>query len=186
MPLIPTTPKDRVILGLMTFGPEASTGARVTDLAEFGRCLDRFQERGYNEVDTARVYVGHAQEAFTRAAGWKDRGLTLATKFKYPDTLGDNQAAKVAESLETSLSELGTDCVDVGFPVVFVSFRLVFLILFLFLCLDPEGREGRYRRQGHDSEILLSVSLWSSSSSSSLPDLLHTLFPPLPPPLFML
>ncbi|KAI0972160.1 aflatoxin B1 aldehyde reductase member 3 [Xylaria arbuscula] len=113
MPLIPTSPRDRIILGLMTFGPDADAGARITDVNEFRRVLDRFQERGYNEVDTARVYTARKQEAFTREAGWKDRGLTLATKFQYPGADGDNAPAKIAESLETSLSELGTDCVDI-------------------------------------------------------------------------
>ncbi|KAI8630034.1 aflatoxin B1 aldehyde reductase member 2 [Xylariaceae sp. FL1651] len=112
MPLITPT-NNRIILGLMTFGPDASTGARITDLSEFKRCLDRFQERGYNEVDTARVYTGRQQEAFTREAGWKERGLTLATKFQYPGADGDNKADKIVNSLETSLKELGTDCVDI-------------------------------------------------------------------------
>jgi aflatoxin B1 aldehyde reductase len=114
MPLIASAPNDRIILGLMTFGPDASTGARITDVSEFKRCLDRFQERGYNEVDTARVYTGRKQEAFTREAGWKERGLTLATKFQYPSYDGDNGADKLAESLEISLKDLGTDCVDVS------------------------------------------------------------------------
>jgi aflatoxin B1 aldehyde reductase len=114
MPLLPlSTGNPRVILGLMTFGPVEKDGARITDVKVFGQVLDRFQERGYNEVDTARVYVGGAQEAFTREAGWKDRGLTLATKVKYPSADGDHVAQKVVESVETSLKELGTDCVDV-------------------------------------------------------------------------
>jgi aflatoxin B1 aldehyde reductase len=113
-PLIANAPTDRVILGLMTFGPNAADGARITDPAEYGKVLDLFQSRGYNEVDTARVYVGAQQEAFTREAGWKDRGLTLATKIKYPNQLGSNTAEKVVESLNTSLKELGTDCVDVS------------------------------------------------------------------------
>ncbi|KAI0479974.1 aflatoxin B1 aldehyde reductase member 3 [Xylaria cf. heliscus] len=112
MPLIPGNPRDRIILGLMTFGPDAATGARITELDEFKRVLDRFQERGYNEVDTARVYTGTKQEAFTRDAGWKDRGLTLATKFRYPAD-GDNSAEKVTQSLEYSLKELGSDTVDI-------------------------------------------------------------------------
>lgn len=74
--------------------------------------LDLLQKRGYNEVDTARVYVSRKQEAFTREVGWKERGLTLATKVQYPNTPGDNTADKVVESVETSLKELGTDCVD--------------------------------------------------------------------------
>ncbi|KAL0942986.1 aflatoxin b1 aldehyde reductase member 2 [Colletotrichum truncatum] len=113
MPLVASNPKDRIILGLMTFGPKESDGARITDLGTFNKALDVFQTRGYNEVDTARVYVGRQQEAFTREAKWKERGLTLATKVQYPGTLGDHAASKVIESVETSLKELGTDCVDI-------------------------------------------------------------------------
>lgn len=114
MPLIASAPQNRIILGLMTFGPDESKGARITDVNEFNRCLDTFQARGYNEVDTARVYIDGQQEAFTKQTNWKERGLTLATKFKYPAQAGGYQAAKVVESLETSLKELGTDCVDVS------------------------------------------------------------------------
>ncbi|KAL1858805.1 hypothetical protein VTK73DRAFT_7793 [Phialemonium thermophilum] len=112
-PLVAQSPTGRVILGLMTFGPDESAGARITDINEYGKVLDLFQSRGYNEVDTARVYVGTKQEAFTREAGWKKRGLTLATKIHYPRTPGANTHDKVIESLETSLQELGTDCVDI-------------------------------------------------------------------------
>lgn len=111
-PLIVQSP-TRVILGLMTFGPDEDKGARVTDIGEYNQVLDLFQSRGYNEVDTARVYVGGKQEAFTREARWKERGLTLATKVKYPSQPGDNAGDKVIESVETSLKELGTDCIDV-------------------------------------------------------------------------
>ena len=112
-PLIATTsPKPRVILGLMTFGKDTSTGARITDVDEFGKVLDLFQSRGYNEVDTARLYVGGTQEAFTREAGWKDRGLTLATKIQYPTTYGMNTYEGVLKSADLSLKELGTECVD--------------------------------------------------------------------------
>jgi len=112
MPLIASRPTNRVILGLMTFGPSEADGARVTDINEFNKVLDIFQSRGYNEVDTARVYIGKQQEAFTREARWKERGLTLATKIQYPGQPGANQHDKVIESFETSLKELGTDCVD--------------------------------------------------------------------------
>lgn len=116
MPLIAATgAKPRVILGLMTFGPDESAGARITDIGETNRIVDRFQERGYNEVDTARVYIKGQQEAFTRETRWKDRGLTLATKVKYPAEAGGNAAPKVVESVETSLKELGTDVIDVSF-----------------------------------------------------------------------
>lgn len=114
MPLIASSPKDRIILGLMTFGPEGEEGVRISDLDTFGQALDVLQKRGYNEVDTARVYVGRKQEAFTRQAKWNERGLTLATKVQYPNKPGDNTADKVVESVETSLKDLGTDCIDVG------------------------------------------------------------------------
>lgn len=74
--------------------------------------LDYFQSQGYNEIDTARNYIGGEQEAFTREAGWKDRGLTLATKC-YPNTPGLHAPDKLEESFEKSLKELGTDCVDI-------------------------------------------------------------------------
>ncbi|KAL2016561.1 hypothetical protein VTK56DRAFT_3390 [Thermocarpiscus australiensis] len=112
-PLVAQSPKPRVILGLMTFGPDEATGGRVRDIDGYNKVLDLFQARGYNEVDTARVYVGGKQEAFTREARWKDRGLTLATKIKYPAEQGENTHDKVLESMETSLKELGTDCVDI-------------------------------------------------------------------------
>lgn len=112
-PLIARSAKPRVILGLMTFGPDEAAGARVTDVGEFGKVLDLFQSHGYNEVDTARIYVAGKQEAFTREANWKDRGLTLATKIQYPAQAGDNVPDKVLASAETSLKELGTDCVDI-------------------------------------------------------------------------
>lgn len=79
MPLLANNPKPRVILGLMTFGPDPDTGARITSQEEYGKFLDHLQAAGYQEVDTARSYVGGKQEAFTRDAKWKERGLTIAT-----------------------------------------------------------------------------------------------------------
>merc|ERR1712093_792828 len=130
MPLLANNPKPRIILGTMTFGPDTSTGARITSLDEyntflvlkfvpktlskprFPRCRDHFQAAGYGEIDTARSYVGGKQEAFTREARWKERGLTLATKV-YPDKPGKHAPAVLAEHFNTSLKELGADCVDI-------------------------------------------------------------------------
>jgi aryl-alcohol dehydrogenase-like predicted oxidoreductase len=110
--------KPRIILGLMNFGPDPSRGARVTNLAEFKSALDLFQEWGYNELDTARSYVGGEQESFTRTAGWKERGMAIATKV-YPRPAGTHRAKVIIEKFETSLKELGTNCVDVSFSVPF-------------------------------------------------------------------
>lgn len=87
----------------------------MTNLAEFRKALDFFQECGYNELDTARSYVGGEQESFTRTAGWKERGMTIATKV-YPRPAGTHKAKVITEKFETSLKELGTNCVDVSFP----------------------------------------------------------------------
>ncbi|KAI1125510.1 Aldo/keto reductase [Nemania abortiva] len=106
-------PKNfRVILGLMVVGPPGVPGARLTGLDNMTAALDIFQERGHREIDTARLYLGGKQEAFTRAAGWKERGLAVATK-AYPITPGLHEPEVLAATLETSLSELGTECVDI-------------------------------------------------------------------------
>ncbi|KAJ4286993.1 hypothetical protein N0V90_012874 [Kalmusia sp. IMI 367209] len=112
MPLVAQNPKDRVILGLMTFGPDAKAGARITDFDDFTKHLDYFQGQGYDEVDTARMYVGGKQEAWTRDAKWKDRGLALATKV-YPYEPGVHKPDRLKEHANKSFSELGADCVDI-------------------------------------------------------------------------
>ncbi|KAL1297457.1 hypothetical protein AAFC00_004984 [Neodothiora populina] len=110
--LITGTGKPRVILGTMTFGPDTNTGARVTSLDEYNKTLDYLQSQGYNEIDTARSYVGGKQEAWTKDAKWQDRGLTLATKC-YPHEPGQHSAERIIASLDKSLEELGTKCVDI-------------------------------------------------------------------------
>jgi aflatoxin B1 aldehyde reductase len=93
-------------------GPDESAGARVTSFSDYTACLDYFQSRGYNEVDTARMYVGGKQEAWTRDANWKSRGLTLATKV-YPYEAGVHKADRLKEHANISFTELGADCVDI-------------------------------------------------------------------------
>lgn len=115
MPLITSTnTKPRVILGLMTFGPPGTEakGARITSLDDYTKCLDYFQQQGYSEVDTARAYIAGDQEAFTRDAKWKDRGLTLATKC-FPVEPGKHAKEPLKASVNKSLRELGADCVDI-------------------------------------------------------------------------
>jgi aflatoxin B1 aldehyde reductase len=96
----------------MTFGPDHDTGARITDLEQYKSCLDVFQKAGYDEVDTARVYVGGKQEGFTAQAGWKERGLTIATKW-YPNDLGAHKPETLKAKVEESLKALETDSVDI-------------------------------------------------------------------------
>ncbi|OGM48067.1 aflatoxin B1-aldehyde reductase GliO-like protein [Aspergillus bombycis] len=107
-----STSHPRVILGLMTFGPDVNKGARITSLDEFGQCLDYLKSQGYNEVDTARMYLGEKQEEFTAAVGWKERGLSLATKV-YPTQPGVHKPASLRRKFHESLSALQTDQVDI-------------------------------------------------------------------------
>ena len=60
----------------------------------------------------ARSYVDGRQEAFTAAARWKERGLTLATKL-YPNPAGLHEPKALRENFELSLKELKTDVVDI-------------------------------------------------------------------------
>lgn len=115
MPLFTATnDKSRVILGLMTFGPPGSEskGARITSIDDYNACLDYFQKSGYNEVDTARVYISGEQEAFTREARWKQRGLQIATKV-FPTEAGKHKPDVLKATFNKSLRELDTDSVDI-------------------------------------------------------------------------
>ncbi|KAJ5613397.1 Aflatoxin B1 aldehyde reductase member 2 [Penicillium lagena] len=112
MPLVAHNSRPRVILGLMSFGPNETDNTRITSLDEYNRCLDHFQQQGFNEVDTARIYAGGKQEAFTAKANWKERGLTLATKW-YPLEPGAHKPAVLRQNFELSLKELNTNQVDI-------------------------------------------------------------------------
>ncbi|OTB10095.1 hypothetical protein K445DRAFT_323321 [Daldinia sp. EC12] len=107
-----TQGKPRIILGLMVIGPEGSPGPRITDLGDFKEALDIFQGRGYHELDTARLYIGGKQEAFTRQAGWKERGLSIGTKI-WPLPPGSHKPDALTSTFDTCLKELGTDSVDI-------------------------------------------------------------------------
>ena len=139
-----TENKPRVILGCMTFGPDVDKGARVTTLEEYNQCLDYLQGAGYNEIDTARVYIGGKQEAWTADAKWKERGLTLATKV-YPFQPGLHSPEKLRETFETSLKELRTDKVDIFY--LHAADRSVPFADTLRTCNDLYN-EGKFSRLG--------------------------------------
>jgi aflatoxin B1 aldehyde reductase len=122
-----TTTKNRIILGYlpnspltptnltlrcMTFGPEGTGGARITDISTVGDVLDTFKKYGYDELDTARSYCDTQEEGFITKAGWKERGMKMGSKV-YPIKPGDHSAPKLRATLEKSLSELKTDKIDI-------------------------------------------------------------------------
>lgn len=138
--------KPRVILGLLTFGPPGSEiySTRVTSLDEFNECLDYFQQRGYNEVDTARQYVKGQQEGWTSKAGWQERKLALATKC-YPEQPGWHSKSSIKEILGKSLQQLGTEQVDIFYlhaPDRSVPFEETIQ------ACDEMYREGKFKQLG--------------------------------------
>lgn len=72
--------KPRVILGLMTFGLYTEKRAQITCLDNFRQFFDYLNSNGDDEFDIAWIYLEEKQEDFTAAIGWKERGLSLASK----------------------------------------------------------------------------------------------------------
>ncbi|KAK9242225.1 NADP-dependent oxidoreductase domain-containing protein [Lipomyces tetrasporus] len=105
--------KIRTILGCMTFGPAHSSSARVTSLEDTKAIFKYFNDRGYSEIDTARVYTDGEQEGWTSAAGYKtEYNFHVATKC-YPAQPGMHSASELPKYLQKSLAELKTDSVDI-------------------------------------------------------------------------
>lgn len=104
--------KNRLILGLMTIGPDAALGARITDLDEYKKCLDYLTSKGYDELDTAAVYVGGKQEGFTKDAGFKERGFRIASKIM-PKEPRAHAPEKLPAAWDVSLGKLGVDSTDI-------------------------------------------------------------------------
>lgn len=124
-----STTKNRIILGLMTFGPDEDKGARITSMNEYKRCLDLLKSRGYDEIDTARVYVGGKQEGWTREAGWKEKEFKIASKW-YPHDAGAHKPEILKAKVDESLKELGTDSIDIyylhaGMQIHIASIRVL-------------------------------------------------------------
>ncbi len=85
---------------------------------EFARAVGRALDLGINCFDTAEGYgLGASERALGRALGRRRRDAILVTKFGigYRDkpNLRDASRARVMASIEKSLENLGTDCVDV-------------------------------------------------------------------------
>ncbi|KAK3346351.1 NADP-dependent oxidoreductase domain-containing protein [Lasiosphaeria hispida] len=136
--------QPRIILGLMGFAPDENTGARLHKVDDLKQALDIFQARGYSELDTARAYGGGAQEGFTRQAGWKERGFSIATKV-YPIPPGNHAPEIITREFETSLRELGTDSVDIAYlhaPDRSIPFALTLA------AMDALHKAGKFQRLG--------------------------------------
>ncbi|KAM0809569.1 putative NADP-dependent oxidoreductase domain-containing protein [Seiridium cardinale] len=106
--------KNRLILGTMTIGPDEKLGARITDIEAYKKALSYFGSKGYREVDTAQLYIGGQQEAFTREAlaGLPDLSFDVASKV-YPKQPGDHAPEKLGKAWDESLKNLNISKPDI-------------------------------------------------------------------------
>lgn len=154
--------KNRLILGLMTIGPDAALGARITDLNEYKKCLDYLASKGYNELDSAAVYVGGTQEGFTRDAGFKERGFRIASKIM-PQGPRAHAPEKLPAAWDKSLQNLGIDCADIVSAELPYSRLILCLTLVQFYlhapdrttsyeetmeCVDKMHKAGKFKQLG--------------------------------------
>ncbi|KAG9258456.1 aflatoxin B1 aldehyde reductase member 2 [Emericellopsis atlantica] len=138
------SPQPRLILGTMTIGPDADKGARITDLEEYKKCLDYLSAKGYKELDTAAVYVGGKQEGWTKDAGFKERGFSIASKIM-PVTPGDHAPDKLVPAWDVSLAKLGVDGSDIFYlhaPDRATSFEKTLE------AVDQMYKAGKFKRLG--------------------------------------
>ncbi|RPA93619.1 Aldo/keto reductase [Choiromyces venosus 120613-1] len=109
------SPRSRIILGCMTFGPNPESGARVNDLETYKSVLTHFHSRNYHELDTARTYCAGEQEAFTAAAiSGANLHFKLATKL-YPNVPRTHTPESIREKVLLSLKQLGVEKVDIWY-----------------------------------------------------------------------
>ncbi|KAF2446779.1 putative aflatoxin B1-aldehyde reductase GliO-like protein [Karstenula rhodostoma CBS 690.94] len=139
-----TSTPNRLILGLMTIGPDTHLGARITSLDTYKQCLDYLSQKGYHELDTAGSYVGGKQESFTRDAAFQQRGFEIASKV-YPVQPGDHSPAKLRSKWLASLEKLGVDSTDILYlhaPDRATPFETTLE------CVNDLHQEGRFKKLG--------------------------------------
>ena len=97
---------------------EIGGGYGQIEETEFARAVGRALDLGINCFDTAEGYgLGASERALGKALGSRRRDAIIVTKFGigYRDkpNLRDASRARCMASIEKSLENLGTDCVDV-------------------------------------------------------------------------
>jgi aryl-alcohol dehydrogenase-like predicted oxidoreductase len=97
---------------------EIGGGYGQIEETEFSRAVGRALDLGINCFDTAEGYgLGASERALGKALGSRRRDAIIVTKFGigYRDkpNLRDASRARCMASIEKSLENLGTDCVDV-------------------------------------------------------------------------
>ncbi|HKV55391.1 MAG TPA: aldo/keto reductase [Candidatus Binataceae bacterium] len=97
---------------------EIGGGYGSIEETEFIKAVNRALDLGLNSFDTAEAYgFGASEKSLSKALGSRRKEAVITTKFGvgYPDAPGyrDGSRKRVMESIEKSLTNLGTDYVDV-------------------------------------------------------------------------
>lgn len=106
---------SELALGTMTFGTDWGWGA---DMDEARNMLDIYLDRGGNFVDTASGYTnGSSEKMLGEILGERRERIVLATKYTMNTHQGDpnaggNHRKNMIRSVETSLSRMKTDYID--------------------------------------------------------------------------
>lgn len=102
-------------LGTMTFGVPQAWGA---DQVEARRIFDCYVEQGGNFIDTANFYAaGESERIISGLVQGRRNRFVIATKYSLSMRRGDpnasgNHRKSMVQSVEDSLSRLGTDYID--------------------------------------------------------------------------
>lgn len=97
---------------------EIGGGYGAIEQSEFARAVGRALDLGINCFDTAEGYgFGASERALAQALGSRRKEAIIVTKFgigyREKPNLRDASPARLKASIETSLKNLGTDCIDV-------------------------------------------------------------------------
>ncbi|KAL8286682.1 hypothetical protein RQP46_004210 [Phenoliferia psychrophenolica] len=140
-----------VTLGLMTWGEEGTSGARVTDVKECEKMLDIFLSHGHYEVDTAYSYTNHTSEQYLGKIDYKSRGVVVDTKLypfknaKDPEKNITHSRGDLRKFINIQLKALNAPSMDMFYlhaPDRSVPFEETFA------AVDELYKEGLFKRFG--------------------------------------
>ncbi|KAK4699683.1 aflatoxin B1 aldehyde reductase, partial [Phenoliferia sp. Uapishka_3] len=135
-----------LLQGLMTWGEEGTSGARVTDLKDCEKMLNIFLKHGHNEVDTAYMYTNQTSEQYLGKIDYKKLGVVVDTKL-YPNKAAGitHSAADLRKYINIQLKALNSTCIDMWYlhaPDRSTPFEETFK------AVDELYKEGLFKRFG--------------------------------------
>ena len=110
---MPFTSPIKIILGTHTIGDRVKHSgiAHFDTKDEVDKLLTAFQARGYNDLDTSRLYPGSEERLGLSNAASKFIIHTKVTS----GSPGDHEPTKLQASIDGSLKDLETECVQTMF-----------------------------------------------------------------------